>query len=210
VLRVIEKDVMPVAAEWSSLEIAKLAVGVLTPIFLFVLGYMVTKAACGVEQAQWANRKLIETRLELFEKMAPKLNDLFCFFALVGHFQEVTPPRALTRKRELDGIFHSHAVLFSGEFRDRYQEFIDTCFITFRDVAKPAQLRAPIAPQMNERGKETWDRKWKSMFAQGQESSVVEVANAYDDMMDSFANDVQAPRPGRIPRPWLEVPSETA
>jgi hypothetical protein len=57
-------------ADWNSLEIAKLAVGALTPIFLFILGYMVTNAARRVEQAQWANRKLIESRLELYERMA--------------------------------------------------------------------------------------------------------------------------------------------
>src|SRR5919106_4136348 len=120
---------MLVATNWSSLEITKLVVSALTPILLFVLGYMVTKASRRVEEAQrdaarrfeeaqWASRKLIESRLALFEEMAPKLNDLFSCFMLVGQFREVTPPEALSRKRELDRIFHSHAPLFSPEFRD--------------------------------------------------------------------------------------------
>src|SRR5215211_4399325 len=118
--RVPKSRMVPIA-DWNSLEIAKLAVGALTPIFLFVLGYMVTRAARCVEQAQWASRKLIESRLELYERMAPMLNDLFCFFLLVGHFDEVTPPEALSRKRDLDRIFHAHAPLFSAEFRGTYQ-----------------------------------------------------------------------------------------
>jgi hypothetical protein len=50
--------------------------------------------------------------------MAPKLNDLFCFFLCVGHFQEVTPPEALQRKRELDKTFFANAPLFDPAFAD--------------------------------------------------------------------------------------------
>ena len=191
------------AAEWSSLEVAKLVVGALTPIFLFVLGYMVTRAARRVEQAQWASRKLIERRLELYEEMAPKLNDLFCFFVLVGHYREVTPPDAIGRKRELDRIFHAHAPLFSPEFGNRYQDFLDVCFFHFSGAARPARLRASLDAQRRERT--TWESEWDAMFAQGEESSPEQIADAYDDMMDSFASDVGAPRAGRRPRWWLGV-----
>jgi hypothetical protein len=197
---------MLVAADWSSLEIAKLIVGALTPIFLFVLGYMVTRAARRVEQAQWASRKLIERRLELYEEMAPTLNDLFCFFTLVGHFREVTPPEALSRKRQLDRIFHAHAPLFSPEFRDRYQDFLNACFLPFTGAGEPARLRASLAAQRRER--RAWKPEWDAMFTQGDESPPDQIAAAYDDMMDAFASDVGAPRAGRRPRGWLGVPWE--
>ncbi len=195
------------AAGWNSLEIAKLAVGALTPIFLFVLGYMVTRAARRVEQAQWASRKLIERRLELYEEMAPTLNDLFSFFTLVGHFQEVTPPEALSRKRQLDRIFHAHAPLFSPEFRDRYQDFVDACFLPFTGAGEPARLRASLAAQRRER--KIWNPEWDTMFAEGHESTPHQIAAAYDDMMDAFASDVGAPRAGRRARWWLGVPWDT-
>jgi hypothetical protein len=219
---------MLVASEWSSLEITKLVVSALTPILLFALGYVVTKASRRVEEAQreaarrfeeaqrdaarrfeeaqWASRKLIESRLELFEEMAPKLNDLFCCFILVGHFREVTPPTALSRKRELDRIFHSHAPLFSPEFRDRYQDFLNVCFLAFTGAAKPARLRASLAAQKRERP--TWESEWDEMFAEGDESTPDQIADAYDDMMDAFAADVGAPRAGRRPRWWVGEPWE--
>jgi hypothetical protein len=197
-----------VGADWNSLEIAKLAVAALTPIFLFVLGYMVTRAARRVEEAQWFSRKLVERRLELYEEMAPILNDLFCFFTLVGHFQEVTPPDALARKRQVDRIFHAHAPLFSTDFRDRYQDFVNVCFLAFTGPGQPAQLRASLAAQKRERV--TWDDSWDAMFAQGEESPPHQIAAVYDDMMDAFASDVGAPRAGRRPRPWLGAPWEEA
>jgi hypothetical protein len=190
-------------AEWSSLEFAKLAVAALTPIILFVLGYKVTQTARRIEQAQWTRQKLVERRLELYEEMAPKLNDLFCCFTLVGHFQEVTPPEAILRKRELDRIFHAHAPLFTPEFRDRYQDFLDVCFSHFIGPAEPARLRTSMEAQKRERT--TWKPQWDAMFEHGDESSPIEIANAYDDLMDAFASEVGAPRAGRRPRWWLGV-----
>jgi DNA-binding SARP family transcriptional activator len=52
------------SSEWTSLEIVKLLAAFLTPVFLFVLGVMVTRAARRVESAQWASRKLIDTKWE--------------------------------------------------------------------------------------------------------------------------------------------------
>lgn len=198
---------MSAAEEWTSLEIAKLVVSALTPIFLFVLGYMVTRAARRVEEAQWASRKLVERRLELYEEMAPTLNDLFCFFALVGHYREVSPPDAISRKRQLDRTFHAHAPLFTPEFRQRYEDFMDVCFLPFTGAGQPVRLRASREAQKRERT--TWESEWDAMFAEGEESSPQQIAIAYDDMMDAFASQVGAPRAGRRTRWWLGVPWES-
>ncbi len=94
------------AAAWNSLEVAKLTVAALVPIIVFTLGWPITRAARRIDQEQWTNRKLIELRLELYAAMAPALNDLLCFFRLVGDFQVITPPEALKRKRMLDKAFY--------------------------------------------------------------------------------------------------------
>jgi hypothetical protein len=187
---------MPMAEAWNSLEIAKLAVAALTPILLVALGYMISRATRRSET-------LIESRLKLYEKMAPKLNDVFCCFALIGQFQEIKPPDAIALKRQLDRTFHAHAPLFSSTFRRRYQAFVDVCFHALVGEAEPAKLRTFVGPQKRERGNK-WNEDWESKFDTGGESSIVDIANAYDDMMDSFASDVGAPRFGRQPRPWLE------
>ena len=141
-----------IASEWSSLEVAKLAVGVLTPVLLLVLGVLVSRAARRVEDIQWVNRKLVERRLDLFEEMAPKLNDLFCFFLLVGHFKEIEPPDALRRKRELDRSFHVHTTLFSHDFSDRYSAFMEHASPRSRDRAKTRSYgRSPASIALNAR-----------------------------------------------------------
>jgi hypothetical protein len=74
------------SSSWNSYATASLVVAFLTPLLLFTLGLIVTRAARRIENAQWASRKLIERRLELRKEMAPVLNDVYCFFTTRGHF----------------------------------------------------------------------------------------------------------------------------
>ena len=191
-LSVTQSDLVIEASSWNSLEIAKLVVGILTPIFLFVLGYMVTRAARGVEEAQWASRKLIEQRLDLYERMAPLLNDILVFFLRVGQFQEITPPEAIERKRSVDRIFYAHAPLFTPEFQAGYLAFMKVCFKEFAGGAgKPALIRGSLAAQKLERPG-TWKRAWTSMLVTRAEDvrTKEQVQKAYDEMMAAFAADV--------------------
>jgi hypothetical protein len=197
------KEPCSLSSEWTSLEIAKLAVGVLTPILLFVLGVLVTRAARRVEDVQWASRTLIERRLELFEQLAPKLNDLYAFFLVLGHFREIEPPEAVKLKRELDRSFHSHSALFTPEFGERYRAFIDACFLTFTREAEDAKLRTYIDRQRRER--QSWSDEWVELFAVGRESSYEEIDAAYRALMDAFALEVGARLADDSGRSWIGV-----
>jgi hypothetical protein len=179
-----------IAARSSALDVAQLVVSALTPIMLFVLGLLVTRATRRFEQAEWANRKVVERKLTLYEDMSPLINDLYCFFNLVGHFQEVTPPDAVSRKRALDRLFYTHAPLFGKEFKQRYESFMSACFQVFSAVAQDAKLKAPIDAQKRERTR--WDPSWDAMFAREMETSENEFAKAHDELMETFAGEVGA------------------
>jgi hypothetical protein len=192
------------AAEWNSLEIAKLAVGALTPILIVGLGWVISRAAQRIEDAQWINRKVIEQRLALFEEVAPKLNDLYCFFMRVGNFQDVTPPEAIQRKRELDKLFHSHEPLFSPTVADCYLAFIKACFGEFEGgVARPAKIRASRPRQLQERGR-AWKRKWDPLFAA--DGNEHEIKVTHDKLLEAFGEEVGARTPDRSKRGWLAPP----
>jgi hypothetical protein len=181
------------SSPWNSLEIAKLAVGFLTPVLLFALGIVVTRAARRIENAQWASRKLIERRIELHKDMAPKLNDLYCFFATVGHFRDITPPDALKVKRELDKLFFQNEQLFSPEFGSRYNRFIDSCFKHSR-FAEDAKLIAQAEWIREQRSYSGWDSSWNIMFIpmttdESKRTVPVQEEN-YRALMSTFADDL--------------------
>lgn len=150
---------------WTSPEIAKLAVSALTPLLLFVLGLVVARAGRRVEQAQWANRKLIERRLELHTELAPKLNDVLCFFQCVGHFRAITPPDVLELKRSLDKIFFANEQLFSRDFVESYGKFMKTCFGRFGATGAHSMIKASLTRIKAERGSAaSWAEEWDDMF----------------------------------------------
>jgi hypothetical protein len=139
------------ASEWNSLEAVKLLVAFLTPVLLFCLGWRVTQTARRVEEAQWANQKLIERRLELHQRLAPLLNDLLCFFTWRGHFRSIDPPQAIEIKRELDRIFFANEQLFSEGFAARYKEFVKLCFAHWGHEGEDAKLKTSKSKLVAER-----------------------------------------------------------
>jgi len=140
------------ASNWNSLEVVKLVVGAATPVVIFAIGYQVSRAARRIDAVQWVSRKLVEERLPLYREIAPCLNDLLCFFTLVGQFRAIDPPRAIAIKRDVDRTVHANLHLFTPKFMDRYYAFMETCFATFVDVAEEAKLRSSVSMQRAERG----------------------------------------------------------
>ena len=65
--------------QWNSLEITKLVVSALGPICAGALAFVVAKYTKTLESSRWRNEKLIETRLEFYKDVVPKLNNLYCF-----------------------------------------------------------------------------------------------------------------------------------
>jgi hypothetical protein len=187
------------------LEIAKLAVAALMPVAIVVLGLPIAKAARRLDQAQWAGRKLIELRLELYAEMAPALNDLLCFFRCVGDFQDITPPEALKRKRRLDRAFFVNEYLMGEEFGRRYRAFIDACFLTYTGAAQPAQLRGSRKRQRAERS--DWDDAWDELLIPETvtPTGLAELGRQYDALMARFGEELGL-RGGESSRRWLRLP----
>jgi hypothetical protein len=191
---------MVFASSWNSLEVAKLAVCVLTPLLLVGLGVLINRTARRVENAQWANRRVLDRRLELYDDMAEPLNDLYCFFHLVGGFREIDPPKALTLKRDLDKLFHVNRFLFSPRFGDLYLQQMKTYFRVYTGTGKPAKIKSPIGFQRAERTEEHWDPKWEPLFdpeaqlaagdLEGLRHYLASVDVAYTTLMTVFAEEV--------------------
>ena len=74
------------ASVWNSLECVKLAVSVLTPVMVLIVGLWVKGLAQKLEDMQWANRTLVEWRIKVYDEVAPKLNDLLCYFTFLGNW----------------------------------------------------------------------------------------------------------------------------
>jgi hypothetical protein len=125
---------------WNSLELAKLFVSALTPIVVILVGFFINRKLKQLEAIQWANQKVVEKRLEVFDALAPSLNDLLCYFTYIGNWKELSPSKVVEIKRALDKKAYINAPLFSWQFLDRYAAFIGTCFRTYSGVPRPVSF----------------------------------------------------------------------
>jgi hypothetical protein len=174
------------ASNWNSLEVVKLAVAAATPVVIFALGYQVNRAARRIDAVQWVSRKLVEERLPLYREIAPSLNDLLCFFMLVGHFRAIDPPKAIAIKRDVDRTVHANLYLFTPKFMERYYAFMQTCFATFVGVGAEAKLRSSVSIQRAERRK--WHDEWNALFTSEREATPAQdVYAAYMSLLSSEA-----------------------
>jgi hypothetical protein len=181
-------------ATWNSLEVTKLAVSVMTPVAVVVLGILVQRATARIERAQWANQKVIEYRLQVFERVAPKLNRLLCFYTFVGPWKELSPPDVLRLKRELDEDVHVNRILFSPEFFDAYLRFMALLFQMFATPGRDALIRAFVQTELGDRRLlGWWDPDHEAWFARDGIPSLTEVRTAYEGLVEHFRVELYIP-----------------
>jgi hypothetical protein len=102
---------------WNSLEIAKLAVSVLTPLIVLCIGIWVNRLIQRMQSLKWANQKIIEKRIAVYDELVPLLNDIYCYYEFVGNWKELTPIQILELKRKLDKKVYIYAPCFLSNLR---------------------------------------------------------------------------------------------
>ena len=168
------------------LEIAKLIVQALTPAVVGYLGWKVSKRLKDIEQSQWGNRKLTEKRIQIYEKISPLLNRLFCYFAYVGDWQAHSPKAIVATKRELDHEMHINKYLLEPEVFDAYQKFINGLFQLYTGAGNDAKLKTHVMSVDGDRRQSPhfkWETAFKDCFSKGDVLSADEVGRLYDAVM---------------------------
>ena len=192
------------ADSWNSVEIVTLVVGALTPITVVVLGVLFTRASRRIEQVQWANQTVVTHRLNVFDKLAPGLNQLLCFATFVGSWKEIDPRKAIAIKRDLDQTMYANKVLFSDELFAAYHRFMTVLFAMFSTTGADAKVRAPIESNWgSRRDLRWWDDAMSDLFTDDA-ASVKEIQDAYDELSQQFRADLYVTSQGR---PLLTTPS---
>ena len=171
---------------------AKLVVGVMTPVAVAAFGYWLSQRLRSFEQAQWSQQKVIERRIKAYDELAVPLNKLFCFFCYVGSWKETDPPSVVKMKRDLDQTAHVSAPLFDAEFLERYNQLMDMCFATFGGWGDDAKLRT-LTDRREEIAEPPWNEAWGSCFsARSEASEPHEVKTAYVAVMGYLAKAIGA------------------
>ena len=191
----------PTHNPWNSLEIVKICVSIITPIILTIIGIYIHRVTKRFEHLQWRNQKVTEKRIQIYDILAPLLNDNLCYFTYLGSWKERTPKDVVASKRTIDKHIHLAAPLFSEEFYSACMLFQNLCFETYTGWGQNAKLKTQT---IRRREASEWLDDWDAMFSD-KPSDPETIRNAYVKIMACFKADIgiyegkSVLLPGRIP-----------
>jgi hypothetical protein len=180
--------------EWTGLEVVRLVLQALTPIAVFLLGYLVTRESRRLDEVRWARQKLIEERIKVYGEVAQQLNDIYCYYLFIGPWKTLSPPDIIDRKRKCDAKLHTSRAYFSGQLFENYLAFIQMCFLEYSGEGKDAKIRARVKSHLGDRKtaweatrKEVWPSDWDDKFVHPDDApSENLVRSAYEKMLHAF------------------------
>ena len=178
---------MPGEPEW--LEYAKIGVAALTPIMTGVVGIILVRLGTRLDATKQLHQELLRKRLQLFEDVAPKLNDVFCFFQAIGHWADLSPDEVIKRKRAIDRSIQVNRYLFRSDFWDAYQRFEQSHFDMFAAVGQPAKLRLDMA-YVRERVGDYFKSEW-APFVSGKPGNHQDQSQHYQALMQILGKEIR-------------------
>jgi hypothetical protein len=135
-----------------------------------------------------ANQKLVEKRIEVYERMGPKLNDIVSFFCYTGNWKELAPPDIMELKRELDKDIQIHTTLFSDELSAIYNAFMQLCFVTHTGWEHNEKIKSLY--ELRQENTPGWLDVWIPYFDTNNVVEGVLVKERYDDLLAFFKKDL--------------------
>ena len=188
------------ANPWNSLEIAKLIVSSLTPILVVVIGFILNRNIKKIEKKQWTNQKIVEKRLDVYDKIVPILNDIFCFHCYIGSWKEISAKDIIEYKRVVDKEINVYSPLFPLEIMENYNEFISQYYETNTGWGKDAKIKSLYSRR--KQFSRVWDDSYIDLFSgnyiaiasqdRDTESSLIESKKtAYIKLVNCLSNNIE-------------------
>jgi len=175
------------ASPWNSLEIARLVVGILTPLTLAVVGLLVNRYLKRLDMVQWKNQKLLEKRIAIYDLVAPQLNLLLCFYTWVGYWKSISPEAVIQAKRDLDKTMNVYRYAFPDEVYGAYQDYIQLLFQAYTGVGHDAKILSTVKGIDGDRSTDAayeWKPEWNARFLpDGPVATRREVRERYGHLM---------------------------
>lgn len=172
---------------WNSLKIVIIIVTVLAPIIVVFLVLRFNRIKKGLINQHQTNQKLMDKRLEIYDQIGPKLNDILCFFSYTGNWKELTPMGILGLKRELDKALSIYTPLFSDSLSQSYNSFMHACFVSFTGWEHEEKIKSLY--QLRQEHQPDWNDNWIPFFDTKNVSDGTIVRERYDKLMACFKLD---------------------
>ena len=173
---------------WRGLAIATMIIAILTPIIMVIPAFRFSRIIKRMNKKQLSNQKIVEKRIEIYDRIVPKLNDIFCFYCYIGNWNEITPMAVLRLKRELDKDMNIYASLFSDDLSKKYMGFKQLCFVSMSGWEHDEKIKSLY--QLRQENHQEWDDDWIQYFDTNNVIEAIKIKERYDELIESFKEDL--------------------
>lgn len=148
------------------MEYLKLLASLLIPLSIALVGFFVQRALAAQSRSWKFQDRIVDKRIEVYEKIAEDLNRIYCYVMDVGTFKSETPDTIIAAKRNVDRYMHIYQAIWSEDTFNAFSEYVNSAFDTYQDVGKDAAIRSRSsekrAAQKNRN--EEWPASWDERF----------------------------------------------
>jgi len=173
----------PKPALWNSLEVAKLIVAIATPVAVVTAGFVLNENLARQNDVRRSEEILLARRLDVYDKVAPNLDSIYCYVTDSGRWQEETPLSVLECKRATDDMMHRNQAMWSAGTIAAYQAYMNAAFDSPQGGGKAISIRTDTDRKSHF---QNWEESWRDLFA----AKDPDHQKKYDALMDRFSRDL--------------------
>lgn len=175
---------------WNSLKIPIMIIAGLAPFIITFLVFRYKRIIKVLKEKQQINQKVVEKRMEVYDRIGPKLNDIFCFYCYNGNWKEISPIDILSFKRELDKDINVSTPIFSNDISEKYNSFMRLCFVSFSGWEHEEKIKSLY--ELRKEHNAEWDDDWIQFFDTKNVVEAVKVKEMYNELIESFKKDLNS------------------
>ena len=174
---------------WNSLKVPITVIAVIGPVIIVFLLFRYNRIIRRLKNKQETNQKTIEKRIDIYDRIGPKLNDLVSFFCYSGNWKEITPVDVIRLKKELDEEINSYTPLFSNDLGQKYSDFMKLCFVSFSGWEHKEKIKSLYA--MRQEHMVGWNNDWIEFFDTNNVVDAIMMKERYNALVDLFKEDLK-------------------
>jgi len=173
---------------WDSLKIPIMIMATLAPIIIAFLAIRFNRTIKRLKKKHQTNQRIIEKRIEIYDRIGPKLNELFCFYCYNGNWKEISPIDILRLKKELDKDITTYTPLFSDDLSKKYIDFIHCCFVSFSGWEHKEKIKSLY--EIRQEHNVEWNDDWIQFFDTNNVIEGIKMKESYNELIEYFKMDL--------------------
>lgn len=172
----------------STLKIAVILVAILAPVIIVFLVQRFKRIKKRLIDQHQTNQKLVEKRIESYEQVGPKLNDILSFFSYTGNWKEQSPTDIMKLKKELDKEINISTPLFSDDLGKKYDSLMQVCFVSHSGWEHKEKIKSLY--ELRQEHNVDWSDEWIPFFDTNNVVEGITVKERYDELMAYFKKEM--------------------